>query len=127
MSTIILISLFFCHFLCDYTPLSTRTMLAAKSIGSPLLPILNHAFRHSLSMFITLLLLCSNSNSFVTILVISLFQLLTHFLIDTLKGKTNVWYPEAANSNGRLFWAIAGFDQWLHAVVIILMVYLLKV
>lgn len=47
----VLIALNFCHFLGDYTHLSTNWMLTAKRLGKPLFPILVHAFVHSILMF----------------------------------------------------------------------------
>ncbi len=88
MNVTLLILLFLCHFLADYTHLSTKWMLDAKRIGKPLWPILCHAGNH-----------------------------------DVLKGKCNVWFPSAANPANKLHWILFGFDQFLHAVVIILMAY----
>ncbi len=50
MQTYILIGLFICHFLADYTHLSTNWMLNAKRLGKPLHPILIHAMVHTLLM-----------------------------------------------------------------------------
>jgi hypothetical protein len=48
--TTILIGLFICHFLADYTHLSTAWMLNAKRLGTPLFPIFCHAFVHMFIM-----------------------------------------------------------------------------
>ncbi|MEO6902401.1 MAG: hypothetical protein ABI315_04515 [Bacteroidia bacterium] len=49
-NSILLISLFFCHFLADFTHLSTNWMLSAKRLGKPLFPILSHAAVHAALM-----------------------------------------------------------------------------
>ena len=49
---LLLILLFFSHFLCDFTPLSTPIMLNAKRVGSPLGPIFEHACVHMLGISI---------------------------------------------------------------------------
>lgn len=49
--TALLIGLFFCHFLADYTHLSTAWMLNAKRFGKPLFPIFIHALVHGSLMF----------------------------------------------------------------------------
>ena len=112
------ILLFICHFLCDFTPLSTAWMLKAKQAGKPLLPILAHAGMHAGTMFIVLL--------FFTNLLIAFklgcFQLLTHFIIDVWKGRMNSWFPILRDSTKKSYWIIFGFDQFLHQLVIVLMV-----
>lgn len=119
----LLILLFFCHFLADYTHLSTSWMLNAKRLGTPLFPIFIHALVHATLMgwvigFYTL-------NLELTVLLI-LFQLTTHFIIDVLKGKCNVWFPSASSPMNKLHWILFGFDQFLHALVIILMTYFIN-
>jgi len=116
---IILTGLFICHFLADYTHLSTSWMLNAKRLGKPLFPIFTHALVHASLMTLFL--------SFFTkyLFILFLFQLITHFLIDTLKGKMNVWFPSLNSPANKWHWIIFGFDQLLHSLVIISMYYLL--
>jgi len=116
MQTQILIGLFICHWLADYTHLSTAWMLNAKRFGRPSFPILVHASVHTLLM--SLVLLCLGVQN---ILVLASFQLLTHFLIDTLKGKMNLWFPALQSPANKWHWVVFGFDQLLHALVIIAM------
>lgn len=115
--TNILIGLFICHWLADYT-LPTFEMLRAKGSGKPLFPIFKHALTHTTLMFI-FLLFANLSNE--KLLVLSVFQLTTHFLIDTLKGNMNIWFPILQNPINRWHWVMFGFDQLLHALVIVLM------
>ena len=49
-----LIILFACHWLADYTHLSTAWMLNAKRLGKPLLPIFAHALVHASLMFLAI-------------------------------------------------------------------------
>lgn len=122
----LLIALFFCHYLADYTWLSTNWMLSAKRLGKPLLPIFCHALVHATLMFIVVWFWMSYNIHYwdgITVLEINLFalQLSTHFLIDVWKGKMNVWFPLLQNPANKLHWIVFGFDQLLHAVVIIIM------
>jgi hypothetical protein len=112
---IALLGLFFCHFLCDFTPLLNNWMLNAKRLGTPLFPIAVHACIHSTLMYGFLLTISPNS------IWLALFQFSTHFLIDVWKGKMSVWFATLQNPLNKMFWVIFGFDQFLHAVVIILM------
>ncbi|MCX6185983.1 MAG: hypothetical protein NTU43_03160, partial [Bacteroidetes bacterium] len=54
MQTQILIGLFICHWLADYTLLSTAWMLNAKRFGKPLFPIFIHAAMHTMLMSLVL-------------------------------------------------------------------------
>jgi len=117
-----LLVLFLCHTLADYTPLSTAWMLNAKRFGKPLLPILAHAAVHTLLMGIALILLGCEPYKIGCCMFL---QLATHFGIDVLKGRINGWFPTVQNPANKIHWAVFGFDQYLHAVVIITMVYIL--
>ncbi len=123
METKLLLALFFCHFLADYTHLSTPTMLAAKKLGTPIRPIYNHATMHGILMLMAMWLLTSGDNHLICFL--ALFQIGTHFLIDVWKGKMNKWFPSLQNPANKWHWIVFGFDQFLHAVVIITMVHYL--
>ncbi|MEO8761862.1 MAG: DUF3307 domain-containing protein [Bacteroidia bacterium] len=118
-NSILLISLFFCHFLADYTHLSTNWMISAKGLGRPLFPIIAHASVHALLMGITLTLFGIRGNILWQLIV---FQLVTHFLIDVWKGRMNGWFPSLQSASNKWHWVIFGFDQFLHAIVITLMV-----
>lgn len=113
----LLILLFLCHFLADYTHLSVTWMLNAKRKGEPYFPIFCHAGVHALLM--ALVVKCFSYNWTNTIVVYA-FQLSMHFWIDVWKGKMNIWFPSLQNPANKWHWWVFGFDQFLHAVVIIL-------
>ena len=117
-TTTLLILLFTAHFLADYTHLSTNWMLSAKRFGEPLLPILCHALVHGVLMGIVLIYL-----PYLLWIKLILFQVITHFIIDVLKGKVNKYFPTVQSPANKIHWIVFGFDQLLHAIVIILMVH----
>lgn len=119
-SYLLLILLFVCHWLADFSWLSTKWMLDAKAKGSPWYPILVHSFVHGTLMGIVLLF-CLYPNIIISYLI--LFQVGSHFLIDVWKGKMNVWFPVLQNDKNKLHWVVMGFDQLLHGIVIITMVW----
>ena len=101
----LLLTLFFCHWLADFTHLSTPMMLDAKRKGEHLLPILAHAGVHSLLMGIALTAFgYGNFFDYGIVCELMMFQLITHFLIDLWKGKMNAWFPELANPANKLHW-----------------------
>ena len=118
----LLILLFLAHYIADYTHLSTVWMLNAKKIGKPLFPIFIHALVHSLLMTIIIIFFTDWN---ILILYLLIIQLLSHFIIDTLKGKMNIWFPSIQNPANKFHWYVFGFDQYLHILVIILMNYLI--
>lgn len=123
-TTKLLLVLFFCHLLADYTHLSTAWMLNAKRLGKPLLPILAHAGVHSLLMGIALTILgYGNLLQFDIVDKLMIFQLLTHFAIDVWKGRMNGWFTALQSPANKWHWIVFGTDQYFHAVVIILMVH----
>jgi hypothetical protein len=124
MGTIgLLLALFFCHFLADYTHLSTAWMLNAKRLGKPLTPIFVHAEIHGTLMMVAMWLFQIDGH---TIIKLGCFQIITHFLIDVWKGRMNGWFPSLSNPTNKWHWIVFGADQYFHAVVIILMVCYLK-
>ncbi len=123
MITVILATLFFCHFLADYTHLSMPFMLNAKRLGTPLYPIFLHAFIHASLMLVCIVLFFGFSGMFA--LGLFLYQLITHFIIDVWKGKMNYWFPSLQSPANKWHWVIFGFDQFLHALVIIIMAHLM--
>ena len=116
MQTQILIGLFICHWLADYTPLSTAWMLNAKRLGTPTLPILAHASVHGILMLLFMLLV---GVDYKIALQLWFFQVATHFLIDVWKGRMNGWFPSLQSPTNKGHWIVFGFDQLLHALVII--------
>lgn len=125
MQPLLLLSLFFCHFLADYTHLSTAWMLKAKQFGTPVGPIFTHAFIHGSLMLVVIT--CFFGITGVVALDLFLIQVITHFLVDVWKGKMNVWFPALRSPANKWHWIVFGFDQFLHAVVIVWMVFLASV
>ncbi len=117
----LLLLLFFCHFLGDFSPLSTAWMIRAKESGKPLFPIFCHALVHASLMGVVLLFWSSFQTEMTGKLV--LFQLGTHFIIDVWKGRMNIWFPVFADRYNKFHWMLFGIDQFFHATVIILMVH----
>ena len=99
-------------------------MLDAKRLGKPLLPIFAHAFIHASLMLVVLAIGFGVSS--VDLAILFSLQLLSHFSIDVWKGRMNGWFPALQSPANKWHWIIFGFDQFLHAVVIIWMAHLLS-
>lgn len=115
MQTQILIGLFICHWLADFTHLSTKWILQAKRFGKPLFPILTHACIHASLMMLVLGLVFGLSS--YKLVALFTFQLITHFLIDVCKGRMKGWFPILQSIENKWYWIVFGFDQLLHALV----------
>ncbi len=115
--------LLICHYLADFTPLSTAWMLKAKQFGQPLLPIFAHAAVHAGLMGTVLLFFTLPSEAFK----LTLLQLIVHFAVDTWKGRMNQWFPVLQDNTKKGYWMIFGFDQLLHQCTILLMVYCMEI
>lgn len=111
-----LIVLNICHWAADYTQLSRPYMLSAKRVGSPLKPILEHGMVHGVLMGLICWAFFTN---ILGALLVFIFQSATHFGIDVLKGKMNVWFPKLQSPANVYHWWVFGADQLLHQVVII--------
>ena len=116
----LLLALFFCHWLADYTPLSDARMLAAKRFGRPFTPVLDHGFTHGALMFVVLLAFGTEEIRAVWLL---LFQTWSHALIDTVKGRLNARYAALQSPANVQHWMVFGLDQYAHTVIILLMWY----
>lgn len=116
----ILILLNIAHWAADYTHFSTKCMLNAKRLGSPLFPIFTHAAIHAMLMSLVLGLFIGFTKDCAYLIIL---QLVTHFLIDVWKGRMNVWFPLLQSPANKLHWYIFGFDQFLHQIVLIAMAY----
>jgi len=120
----LLMILFFCHFLADYTSLCNTWMCKAKEFWTPLFPIFCHAWIHAILMWLVLFIWSSGTwISWTIILQLSLFQLITHFLIDILKGKINYHFTSLRDVNSDWYRILFGLDQYLHIIVILMMAY----
>lgn len=112
----------FCHWLGDYTHLSNKWMLDAKKLGTPLFPIFTHALIHATLFFFVVLFLFSLKSATFAFLI----QLLSHFIIDVLKGKINYKLPKLQNPANKFHWWVFGIDQYFHQLFIIIITYLIN-
>lgn len=110
-----LIVLLICHFLADFC-LTTPKMIRAKADGRNIWPILLHAGVHALLVGVCLL---AFGVSWRLMLLLMLAELVTHFLIDTGKGRITARFPKLADMQQKPYWILYGFDQLLHLFVIV--------
>lgn len=115
----LLVFLLICHYLADFTHMSTPWMLAAKRYGKPLLPIAAHGFMHAWLMAGIILIF----TDFQKAIYAFLFELITHTLIDTAKGRISAEFPYLQNPSNIYYWYLYGFDQLLHLLVIVTIVF----
>jgi len=113
------LSLLFCHFLADFTPLSTPWMLQAKLVGKPWWPIMVHAAVHGLLMGLVLLLFTNPLQA----LGLAVFQTLAHFLTDLVKGRLSAAFAMFREPSHKAYWGLFGADQLCHQVAIVAMVH----
>ncbi len=116
---LILSSLFFAHYLGDFSPLATARMQAAKADGGPLLTIAAHAAVHSLLAGLAVLLLAAVNWS--TVLVVIAIIFVSHFALDALKARLGQRFPALNSAQRNEFWYVLGMDQFAHALVLIFM------
>lgn len=101
-------------------------MLNAKRLGKPFFPIYCHAFVHFILMGLFLRIIYGEwGDSYDLIAKVLYLQLITHFLIDVWKGRMNSWFPSLQSPANKWHWVIFGFDQFLHATVIVFMYHLI--
>lgn len=113
--TILFIVLLVCHYLADFC-LTSPAMIRAKADGRNIWPILLHASVHALLIGLCLLLW---GISWKILLLMMLAELVTHFLIDTGKGRLTARYPTLADQQRKPYWMLYGFDQFLHLLVFV--------
>lgn len=122
MQVSLLISLLISHYIGDYTHLSTKEMLDAKRIGRPYKPIADHALVHTVIMCLVCAIFISKTNRAnpaTTLYIVCAIEFFSHFFIDVLKGKCNVWFPAVSQPQNKSHWYIFGFDQLLHQIAIV--------
>lgn len=113
-STLLLLALLICHYLADFC-LTTPKMIRAKADGRNIGPILLHAGIHTVLMGLCLLIFGA---SWKLLLLLMLAELVSHFLIDTGKGRLTARFPKLADMQQKPYWMLYGFDQLLHLLVI---------
>ena len=114
----LLVGLFFCHFLADFTWLYTPSMESAKNSGNATLPIFYHAIIHT---FVMAVFLTGSDLPLIAIGNMLALQLLTHFLIDLCESRINARFPSLRCQCNRLNWLVIGAVQCAHLIVIWLM------
>lgn len=113
---LLLITLCFCHYLADFC-LTSPSMIKAKADGLNLWPILLHASVHALLIGLCLLLW---GIIWDLLLLLMSVELISHFLIDTGKGRLTSYYPLLADQQKKPYWMLYGFDQLLHLLIIVI-------
>ena len=114
-SLTLIIVLLVCHYLADFC-LTSSAMIRAKADGRQAGPILGHAAVHTVLMGLCLLVW---SVSWKMLLMLMGVELVTHFLIDTAKGRLSASFPLLADRGHKPYWALYGFDQLLHQFVVV--------
>lgn len=112
----LLIALFACHYLADYCFTWPR-MIQAKTNGKNSGPILLHSCIHAGLMGICLLL-CGIK--WKRLLMLMLIELVTHFIIDTLKGMLSTRFPVLSDVQKKPYWMLYGLDQFMHLSVVVM-------
>lgn len=104
-----------CHYLADFC-FTTPAMIKAKAEGRTLWPIFVHAGIHAGLMGLCFLFW---GVSWKLLLILVMVELLSHFLLDTAKGKMMGHLPIFADIQRKAYWMLYGFDQLLHLMIII--------
>jgi hypothetical protein len=112
---LMLVSLLICHYLADFC-FTSPVMIRAKADGRNPWPILLHASVHALLIGLCLLIW---GIEWKLVLMLMLVELISHFLIDTGKGRLISYFPILADQQKKPYWMLYGFDQLLHLLVIV--------
>lgn len=113
--SLVLSALLLCHYLADFC-LTTKSMIRAKSNGKEYYPILLHAGVHAVLMTLVLEVFGVSLHGCVAAFLI---ELVSHFLIDTLKSKLSIKYEVLRDNTQKPYWMVYGFDQLLHILVVV--------
>lgn len=116
---LLLSTLLVCHYFADYC-FTFPAMIKAKADGRNPWPILLHAVIHAGLVGLCLLVWDVSWN---LLLMLALVELVSHFLIDTTKGRFTARYSILANMQKKPYWMLYGFDQLLHLLVIVIIWY----
>jgi hypothetical protein len=95
-------------------------MIRAKADGRNPWPILLHAGIHA--GLVGICLLCWHS-PWKPLLLLVLLELVSHFLIDTMKGRLTARFPILADMQQKPYWMLYSLDQLLHLMVLVLIWY----
>jgi hypothetical protein len=106
------------HFICDF-PLQTQYQIDMKKYYGNWGGIV-HSLIHSVGTFLILVFFIS----LIPALLFSLLDGTIHYHIDWLKMKLNRLY-NLSPTNSKLYWFLFGFDQYLHQLTYLFIVYAL--
>lgn len=115
----LLIALLGCHYLADFC-LTAPVMIRAKSDGRKLWPIVLHAAIHSALMGLCLLVYGIGWRS---LLILTMIELVSHFVIDVLKTRVSIRFPYLSDNRHKPYWMLYGLGQLLHQMVVIVIWY----
>lgn len=115
----LILFLLLCHYLADFC-LTSPAMIQAKADGRNPWPILLHSGIHA--GLVGICLLCWHS-PWKPLLLLVLLELVSHFLIDTMKGRLTARFPILADMQQKPYWMLYGLDQLLHLMVLVLIWY----
>ena len=110
-------SLFFAHFLGDFTLLSTKRMQEAKATGRPAGPIAAHGLVHALLVGAAVALVAW-SGVLVVVTVVAI-EFASHFGIDWTRGRLTAGRPSLSSPGSSAFWMVLGLDQLAHYLVLL--------
>ena len=110
-----LIIMLICHYLADFC-FTSPAMIRAKADGRNPWPILLHSSIHAVLMGVCLLIW---GTRWKTLILLVLFELVSHFVIDTSKGLLTARFPILADQQHKPYWMLYGFDQLLHQLVVV--------
>ena len=114
-TVLLLISLLVCHYLADFC-LTSPAMIRAKADGRNPWPILLHASIHA--GLVVICLLCWLT-PWKLLLLLMFLELVSHFLIDTAKGRLTARFPALADMQQKPYGMLYGLDQLLHLMVLV--------
>lgn len=113
--SLLLIALLVCHYLADFC-LTMPSMIRAKADGRRAMPILAHAAVHAALMGLCLL---AYGVSWRLLMLLAGMELVSHFLIDTAKGRLSARFPLLNDRGQKPHWMLYGLDQLLHQLVVV--------
>ena len=120
---LLLIGLLLCHYVADFC-LTWPALIRSKADGRNIRPILMHAGVHAVLMGGCLLVYGVSARQ---LLILTLFELITHFLVDTAKAQVSVRFPLLADVKQKAYWMLFGLDQLLHQLVVVAIWYAAEV
>ena len=106
------------HFICDY-PLQNNYMLKKGSEKDWVFPLSLHCFVHALFTFIIAIFV----TSFSLAIIVALIDFVIHFAMDRIKASKKMLGKY--NPSDKAFWVYLGFDQMIHHLTSILLIWII--